>query len=315
MSEPTTDGRPTKIVWLLPLAGVLWLAFELWAARGQIKTSDGGTVTLATAAYALPGVVEATLVAGIGLALTAVSVLRSPATWLRWVAAGLGGAIAGGVAAGLVGAAYPHLPSISSIAAMLVVTGLLGGILTALPRIGWTVPAGLAAMLAALVVSTILNSNRVLSRMLDWFGAGTTPESYVHASKLVQFTDYAVIGLVAGIVAYAYLRRRGVRVAPVYVLAGALPGILLMVAFGLTEIGGHHLLDAANHLSEADRIINGMESSETLPNDLLVLFAGALASMIAYGRTLKPATGGQPKKTTTSDRDTVPRRRENQVKS
>jgi hypothetical protein len=283
-AEPTTSTR--KIVWMLPALTLLWLAITLWTSRGQISNSGGGTVALADAAFELPGVVQATLVAGAGLALMAPRLERA---WIRAVMAAVAGLIAGGATAALVIAGYPHLPSIDSIAIMLGIAGALGGALTAIPRTEKAVTAGVAAALAALVVTTILNSNAVLSRMLKWFGAGSTPQSVIHASKLVQYTYYTIIGIVAGVVAFLYLRRRAVTAFATYLLAGALPGILMMFAFGLTQIGGARLLDAANSLSEADRLINNMESSETVPNAMIVLFIGAFVALIAFGRTLKPA--------------------------
>ncbi len=275
-----------KITWLLPILSVGWLAVKLWASHGQIHNSGGGMVALATAADALPGVVQAAIVAGAGLALIAASVRTGALVrWLIRIAAGL---VAGGAAAILVVVAYPHLPSIASIGVTLVIAGLIGAALTGIPRIGAGIAAGVAAMLAALVVTTLLNSNVVLSHMLKWFGAGTTAESVVHASKLVQYADFAVIGVVAGLTAFSYLRRAGAKWFPLYLIGGALSGVLMLIGFGLTAIGGARLNDAANALSEADRIINQLESSENVPNALLVLFAGAFVALIAYGRTLTP---------------------------
>jgi hypothetical protein len=295
--RPSAADTPGKIVWLLPVLSVIWLAVELWAARGQIRSSGGGTVAIATAADALPGVVQATIVAGIGLALLVTSsVVRSATPVLRWVASGLAGAVIGAAVGGLVSATYPHLPSIGAIAAALVIAGVIGGVLVPIPRIAHAVAGGLAGTLGALAIITIVNSNAVLSRMLNMYGAGTSAASYIDASKLVQYTQYALAGIVAGLIAFAYLRRAGVRLFPIYLLAGALPGMLLLVAFGLTSAGGHHLLSAANGLSEADRIVNGMESAETVPNALLVLFVGAFSALIAFGRTLKSAVAAAPSK-------------------
>ena len=298
-STAAAEGS-TPVIWLLPVVSLLWLGVELWAARGQIHTSGGGTVALATAADALPGVVEATIVAGIGLALlVATSIARTAAPALRWIASGLAGAVIGGLAAWLVASAYPHLPSIGAIAATLIVAGAIGGVLVPVPRVRAAIAGGLAASIAALAVITVVNSNAVLSRMLRLYGAGTSAASWVDASKLVQYTQYAVAGIVAGLVAFTYLRRSEVRQFPIYLLAGVVPGFLLLVGFGLTEIGGHHLLSAANALSEADRIINGMESAETVPNALLLLFLGAFTALIAFGRTLKPAAAATPPKAPT----------------
>jgi hypothetical protein len=287
---PDSDAPPAtrKIVWLLPLLSVVWLLVKLWASHGQISGSGGGAVALATAANALPGVVQAVIVAGAGVALLTESLgLRTLAGWLARLGAGL---VVGGVAAGLVDAAYPHLPSITAIATTLVIGGVIGAALVGIPRIAPGIAAGVAAMLAALVATTYLNSKTVLSHMLTWFGAGTTAESVVHASKLVQYADYTLIGIVAGLVAFWYLRRSGATWFPLYLIGGAFSGLLMLIGFGLTSIGGSSLIDATNRLSEADRILNELVTQESVPNAMIVLFVGALAALFAYGRTLKPAT-------------------------
>ncbi|HEY2794650.1 MAG TPA: hypothetical protein VGJ28_19975, partial [Micromonosporaceae bacterium] len=285
------QAAPAKIGWLLPVLSLIWLGIALWAAHGQIHSnSSGGSVALATAAEALPGVVQATLVAGTGLALLiAAWLLRNSSSWLRWVGGAVAGAIAGGVAAVGTKIAYPHLPSITSIAVTLIITGAIGGVLTAIPRIQPAVRAGLAAALGALAVITIINANAVLSRLLNLYGfSATSPADALQASKYVQYTEYGLGGIAAGLIAFLYLRRRQVRQAPQFPLAGALPGLVVLVAYALTSIGGHALLDAANRLSDADRVLNRMELAETVPNALLVLFIGALVALIAFGRTLEP---------------------------
>jgi hypothetical protein len=274
--------------WLLPLLSVVWLLVKLWASRGQIRTSEGGTVTLAIAADALPGVVQATIVAGAGLSLVA-DAFRGR-TLIRWLIRLGAGLVVGLVTAALVTLAYPHLPSITSIGVTLVIAGLLGSALTGIPRIGSGIAGGIAAVLVALVITTFLNSKVVLTHMLSWFGAGSNAQSFVHASKLVQYADYATIGIVAGITAFSYLRRADVKWFPAYLVGGALPGVLMLVGFGLTAVGGARLLDAADALSDADRILNHLESAENVPNAMIVLFLGAFVALIAFGRTLKPAS-------------------------
>ncbi len=272
-------ARTGKIIWLLPILSVAWLLIKLWASRGQIRNSEDGTVALATAAGALPGVVQASIVAGAGLALVADALAAR--TLIRWLIRLGAGLVTGGIGAALVIIAYPHLPWVGSIGATLVIASLIGAALTGIPRVGLGVAAGVAAMLAALVVTTILNSKNVLTHMLTWFGAGTTADSFVHASKLVQYADYTLIGIVAGVTAFSYLRRATATWFPLYLIGGALSGTLMLIGFGLTSIGGARLNDAANALSEADRILNQLESSESVPNAMIVLFVGAFVALFA----------------------------------
>jgi hypothetical protein len=280
----TPDSTARKISWLLPTLTVIWLLAKLWASHGQIAGSGGGLVALATAAGALPGVVQAGIVAGAGVALLTDSLrLGRMAGWLARLGAGL---VIGGVGAALVVITYPHLPAIAALGTTLVIGSLLGAALVGIPRIATGVAAGVAAMLAALAVTTFLNSQNVLSHMLTWFGAGTTAESVVHASKLVQYADYTLIGIVAGLTAFFYLRHRGATWFPLYLIGGALSGILMLLGYALTSIGGSSLMDAANRISEADRILNDLVTQESVPNAMIVLFVGAFVALFAYGRTL-----------------------------
>jgi hypothetical protein len=198
------------------------------------------------------------------------------------------GAVVGGATGALIAVAYPHMPSIGTIVTTMIVCGVIGGAAVAIPRAPVPLAAGLTGTLAVLVGMTVLNSSAVLSRMLKLFGGDTSAASFVHASKLVQYTDFTIVGIIAGIVAFVYLRRRSVKSFPTYLLSGATAGILVLVAFALTSIGGAHLLEAAKSLSDADRLINDWESSESVPNAMIVLFVGAFVALIAFGRTLKP---------------------------
>jgi hypothetical protein len=177
----------------------------------------------------------------------------------------------------------------------LTLCGTVGGLAGGPRKATGTLTAGAAATLAVLVAVTVLNSNAVLSRMLDWFGGNTgNAASYVHASKLVQYTDFFVVGVVAGLVAYSYLRRHGERRFLHYPPAGGLAGVLLLAAYAFTEIGGSRLLHAADQLSPADQLVNHWESAESVPNAMIVLFVGAFVALIAFGRTIPSRTAVAP---------------------
>jgi len=113
--------RSHRSAWIVPIVSLVWLVVELWAARGQIRHSVDGTVALSNAANALPGVIEATLVAGIGLALLLPGGWRTGTVWPRVLTTAVAGAVAGAIAGVAVQVAYPHLPSVGAITAILIV--------------------------------------------------------------------------------------------------------------------------------------------------------------------------------------------------
>ena len=150
--------------------------------------------------------------------------MDAPAAALRWVAAIAAGVVVGGATGVLIAVAYPHLPSIGSIVAAMIACGVIGGAVVAIPRAPVPVAAGIAGTLGVLIAMTVLNSSSVLSHMLSLFGGDSSAASFVHASKLVQYTDFTIVGIIAGVVAFGYLRRRSVRSFPTYLLAGATAG-------------------------------------------------------------------------------------------
>src|SRR4051794_38990921 len=76
----------------LAVASVLWAVAMLWSARASIVGRAAAEMEVTSAAYALPGAISATLVAGAGLALAALA--------LTGHRRALGGTARVGVAAG-----------------------------------------------------------------------------------------------------------------------------------------------------------------------------------------------------------------------
>lgn len=294
--EPGTEAEPDLgIGWILPLLTVAWLVTKAWAAHEQIRTSGGGTIALATAAAALPGILQAVIVAGIGVGLGVIGLWTSAGARRRWVA-GIGGGLLIGVAsAATIMVAYPKLPSVAGIAVAVAAGGVIGGLIAAAFPDPAIPGAAASATLASFVAITILNSNAVLSRMLRAYGGkGSDAAGYLHANNMIRYTDFAIVGIVAGLTAFWYLRRRGIAKFPLYMLGGASAGLLLLIADGLMVTGGAKLLDATKAISEADRLVNDWESSWTVPNALLAVFVGAFVAVIAFGRTLKPKVAVAP---------------------
>ena len=172
----------------------------------------------------------------------------------------------------------------------MIVIGLLGGVLGGLQRFRTTILAGLAGTLTALVIYRILVARNVLTHTIKWFGAGDTIDSFLHASSRVAYANSAVAGLLAGWTAYRVLRRFDVAARfPKYQLAGAFAGLALLVCELATRLGGANLLDVVKSISPEDRTLFDLVRPANVNNDLIVLFAGAVVALIAFGRSLKPA--------------------------
>ena len=91
---------------------------------------------------------------------------------------------------------------------------------------------------------------------------------------------------------------------PAYLLAGAGPGLLLLLTEVIIRVGGRSLLDLAGALSEADEVAQTALGTSRVDNGIWVLFVGALTALIAFGRTLGPA----PTRTTTEPAEDEPAR-------
>jgi iron complex transport system permease protein len=89
-------------------------------------------------------------------------------------------------------------------------------------------------------------------------------------------------------------RREGASMAwPFYALAGAGPGLLLVITEGLTRTTGARVLDLAGKVSELELTVQRILGGARLNSALIILFAGAITAVIAVGRTLKPATADE----------------------
>jgi hypothetical protein len=111
----------------------------------------------------------------------------------------------------------------------------------------------------------------------------------VSAAGWYSLTQSLLSGLAAGLVVFFVLRRDGLH-WPWYAVAGAGPGLLLVVGEGLTRTAGARVLELAGKVSELELTVQQMLSGSRLNSGLIVLFVGAITAVIAIGRTLGPAT-------------------------
>ncbi len=307
--EPAVDAGsagsrplPAPGATVLALLALGWLAAMLWSTREAITSAAAGVTAISLSAFALPGVISAALVAGAAVALAGGNLLAR--RYGDWATLRFAGAIGGGMLVGLAAAVAINLTYFDTsttnviagtTAAAAIIGGALAGARTA-PAIGAVVTAALGTLIFVVAFS------RARDPLFDLFGAGDSQESLINAAKWVSRTESLVAGLLAGLLAFGYLtwaRRRAVRRDPeapalrwpAYLLAGAGPGLLLLLAEVIIRVGGRSLLDLASALSEADAVAQTSLGTSRVDNGIWVLFVGALTALIAFGRTLSPAHG------------------------
>ncbi|WP_433552832.1 hypothetical protein ACQP08_05270 [Micromonospora zamorensis] len=299
-ASPSSRPLPAPGAAILALLALGWLTAMLWSTREAINSAAAGVTAISLSAFALPGVISAALVAGAAVALAAGNLLAR--RYGDWATLRFAGAIGGGMLVGLGAALAINLTYIDTsptnvIAGTTAVAAIIGGAVAGArtaPAVGAVVTAALGTLIFVVAFSNARDP------LFDLFGAGDSQESVVNAAKWVSRTESLVAGLLAGLLAFGYLtwaRRRALRHDPAapalrwpaYLLAGAGPGLLLLLAEMIIRVGGRSLLDLASALSEADAVAQTSLGTSRVDNGIWVLFVGALTALIAFGRTLGPA--------------------------
>ncbi|WP_326551595.1 hypothetical protein [Micromonospora sp. NBC_01813] len=286
---------------VLAASTVGWLGLLILSVLAILGVATDGVLTVTETAYGLPAVIFAALVAGAGVA-QAVRRLADrrlgPAPVLRFVAAAGSGAVVGaGAAAGMVLGDGRGGSAVMILGWALFAGATVGGTLAGLHRRAGLLTAAAAA--AALGVA-VLTTGRELAKgpLLELLGAGDTPASVLAAQSRLVWATALLAGVVAGLVAFGYLHRAHRRADqvppwPAYLVAGAGPGALLLVAEVITRVGGAQLLGLARSFSESDDTFQTMANAGRINSALVVLFVGAFTALICFGRTLpaRPETG------------------------
>jgi hypothetical protein len=286
--QPSSNG--------LLLAGVtlVWMGAMLWSARATITGRVDAEMEVTSTAYALPGAISASIVTGSTVALAVLALLSRR----RELGASARFAIAtgSGLAIGLLGAlvivtinteGWIYAVVGGTVAAASTIGGALAGF--RIPRVvnaaGW-------ASVAVFVVGFVLNVFQ--GPLLDALSSDDA-QSQASASQWFTYGQGLLSGLAAGVVSYLVLRRARRRSGerdvpwPLYGLAGAGPGLLLVIAEILTRTAGHRVLDLAGRVSELELVVQQTLSGARLNSALIVLFVGAISATIAVGRTISPA--------------------------
>jgi hypothetical protein len=297
MTDPDSPGRSSSRGLLLAGAALAWMAAMLWSARATILGGVDAETAVTSTAYALPGAVSASLVAGASVGLAVVTMINTRRTLGSTTRFAL--AIGAGLIIGLLGAltiftinteGWVFAVVAGTVAAAATIGSALGGF-----RAPHVVSAVCWAALAVFVLGFVLNTRTVQSPLLELLGSGKTQASQAGAAQWFTFLQSVLSGLTAGLVGYAVLRRarrRGYVVDvswPFYAIAGAGPGLLLVVGEGLTRTAGSRVIDLAGQVSTLELVVQQMLGGARLNSALIILFAGAVTAIIAFGRTLKPA--------------------------
>jgi hypothetical protein len=291
----------------LALLALVWLLAMLTAARLTIGDApDAGGLSVTLAALELPRVVAASLVAGVAAALSVLDLLArragvAPAgraeAVLQRMPLRLGTATGTGLALGLavavpVATGYAGLPHVLVLAGAIALAAMLGGVVAALPQ-RVLVAAGVAGVLGAFLVG--FAAGRLDTDLRTLFGAGQSPQSVLAASGWVVLAASLAAGLVAGGLGYAYLSRAGRPLPwPAYLAAGALPGLLLLLAEVVARVGAFPLVRLITRTSPPDRTVWDYLAAVRVNQGLIVLFAGAVAAILLFGhRRAGRAPSGQ----------------------
>jgi len=271
---------------VLLVLSLVWFAAMLWSAQANITGTGTAVGALIQVADALPVVVAAGMLVGAAAGLAALA-WRPVRAALRWPVALAAGTLPGAVAGTLIIWGYGGRSAILLLAAAVLVAGTVGGALGAV-RPGELVAAGIAGTLAAFLVTFAL---RVFQdQLLDLLGSGGTTASKLTAASRLALTTSLLGAAAAGLVAFWYLRRTaGERRFPVYLAAGAFPGVLLLLSEGVTLVGGAQVFHAVGAQSSADQAVVDYLANSRLNHALILLFVGALVALLCLGRTLRPA--------------------------
>ncbi|WP_189078910.1 hypothetical protein [Mangrovihabitans endophyticus] len=277
---------------VLAAAGLLWMAGLLYSARATITGRADAEMEVTSTAYALPGAISATLVGGAAVALAVLALAgrsRAFSPTVRFAVTTGTGLVLGALAAlsfitiNTDGWVYAVVGGTVAAAAT------VGGAIAGFPE-SRVVTATCWAAIAVFAVGFALNV--VQDPLLRLFGAGDTSASRASAADWFSLTQGLLSGLAAGAVAFLVLHRRRDGSGPRwtrYALAGAGPGLLLVIAEILARTAGSRVLELAGRVSELELAVQQMLSGSRLNNALIVLFVGAITAIILIGRTLGPS--------------------------
>ncbi|ROO62655.1 hypothetical protein EDC02_4641 [Micromonospora sp. Llam0] len=300
------DGSVGAAV-VLGLLSLAWLTLLIVSVLSTLGSSTDGVLAVTETAYGLPAVIFAALIAGAGVGQ---AVRRLADRWLadRWlgaaavprllVALGCGASTGVGAAAAVVFGDGRGGSAVEILGWALFAGATVGGALTGLHRRAGLLTAAAAAGALA-VAGTTTARELAKGPLLELFGAADTAGSVLAAQSRLVWVTALLAGAFAGLVTFGYLHRAVRRSGrplpwPGYLVAGAGPGLLLVIAEVVTRVGGAQLLDLARSFSESDQAFQTMADGARINSALIVLFTAAFTVLICLGRTLPSRPDPEP---------------------
>jgi hypothetical protein len=242
---------------------LLWFGTSMYSARAALTGSEDLSGPLLAAASALPGVVAATIVSGATLGAAAGS--RFGNAFMRLLA-GLGVGVLFGVAAAVgVRYAYGNAQSITVLAVVVGAASVLGGAAAILPNdIVEAALWGATWVFFAGVIFGVLQPNIIKT---------VSETQFVYGQSLLT-------GLIGGI--YAYRNLRNEKWAHLwFLLAGALPGLILLASEYLTRLGGSSLVKLVHGFTADNAALVQLSDTARLRHALIVTAVGGVSALIA----------------------------------
>jgi MFS family permease len=281
----TDPWRPAGSVVVAALA-LAWLVIDFGIAY---KTITDGALASTQVALFLPTLTAAALVGGAAAGVVAVGRLADRFGGVeralpRIASGAIGGVVAAAVAAGGMVAAYRG-SSVVAVTITLAVAAIAGGALAAC-RPTAAIAGGLAGCLAYAMLTFIQAIFR--DRLLNVFGDTSTVATYVSADNRLSLVVSILTGIAGGATAFVFLRRSGLALPwPVYLAAGAVPGLVLLLAEFVSWLGGRSLVRAVVKFSELDGFALHAMQPDRIEHSMIVFFAGAITGIILVGRTMR----------------------------
>jgi hypothetical protein len=270
--RPATGyGTPTQI-----FSGLLWLGITVWVARATLTTGGVGlTGPLGSAAAALPGVVAATLLTSATIASAASGRFRGAG---RRLLVGLGvGVLFGAITAAGVRLAYGNAPSITVLAVVVGAAGVLAGAAAVLPHA--VLEAALWATTWVFFAGIIFGVLQVQLTTLLGGGPAADPAAQATANTRFTYGQSILTGLAAAY--FAYRNLSGEKKAwPWFLIAGALPGGLLLAAEGFIRLGGSSVIRLVHATGVDNAALVGLTDWSRLRHALIVFAVGGVVAAI-----------------------------------
>ena len=275
--KPATGSGAGQEIFL----GLLWLGTGMYATHMEItKGGAGATGVLGNAAAALPGLIVGTMVASLGIAAALASRFGNA---LARLGVGLGvGVVFGLVTAAAIRFGYGETPSITVLAVVVGAAAVAGGVLAALP--GSNVDAAMWGATWVFFAGVIFGVWQPNATRLLGGGPDATPDAQLAAANRFTLATTILTGVIGGVYAYRNLRNERPKWLW-FVVAGAVPGLFLLAAEGLTRAGGASVTKLV-HLTSTDSALTPLSDSTRLRYAVIVLGVGAVVAAVMGARAL-----------------------------